>query len=140
MNVLTVGDGDFTFSLAIARILFPDNTTTSNNNSPNTSILIATSYETRQTLHAVYPNIEHTISELERLGATVCFRVDATDLKRTIPEGVLRVTGGVVRDDDEGYYGASDDGTLSIPAIETKPITKKHKKKKTKKKKKSKKR
>lgn len=76
MSVLTVGDGDFSFSLALARLLKPRS---------NNTKLVATSYETKETLRKVYPNFDLTISELDLLGATVCYKVNATDLKRTLP-------------------------------------------------------
>lgn len=79
MKVLTVGDGDFTFSLAIARIILP-----------NGGNLYATSYERRETLSAVYPAIDETIQELERLGAFVHFEVDATRLADTLPALTLK--------------------------------------------------
>jgi 25S rRNA (uracil2634-N3)-methyltransferase len=78
MAVLTVGDGDFTFSLAIARLL----------DGKAHSGLVATSYESRASLIQVYPGIKDTISELESLGATVCYQVDATRLKETLPETI----------------------------------------------------
>lgn len=159
MNVLTVGDGDFTFSLAVARILFAnnshndnDNETTSNkstatndyesSSSSSSSILFATSYETLHVLQSVYPSIDDTIGELERLGARVCFQVDATNLRRTLPTDVLRLTGaaavgGVERQD-------TNDGGVTSPVVvpgtskptitsENLPNTTKNKKKKKKK-------
>ena len=45
MNALTIGDGDFTFSLPIARML------------NNTGKLCATRYESYDTLNCIYPNI-----------------------------------------------------------------------------------
>lgn len=72
MKVLTVGDGDFTFSLAIARMVSGKG-------------LVATSYESRGTVSAVYSGIEETLSELETLGATIHFNVDATRIRDTLP-------------------------------------------------------
>jgi 25S rRNA (uracil2634-N3)-methyltransferase len=80
MTILTVGDGDFTFSLAIARLLFLDGKAHSG--------LVATSYESKASMIQVYPGIKQTISELEFLGATVCYQVDATRLKETLPETI----------------------------------------------------
>jgi 25S rRNA (uracil2634-N3)-methyltransferase len=79
MAIMTVGDGDFTFSLAIARLL---------NGKTHSDSLVATSYESKASLIQVYPGIKQTISELESLGATVCFQVDATRLKETLPETI----------------------------------------------------
>lgn len=72
MKVLTVGDGDFSFSLALARIMSGRG-------------LTATSYESKETLIQVYPQIEATMAELERLGASLHFQVDATRIQQTLP-------------------------------------------------------
>jgi hypothetical protein len=72
MKVLTVGDGDFTFSLAIARMV-------------SGSGLVATSYESRETLCSVYPGVEKTIAELMSLDADIRFNVDATRIRATLP-------------------------------------------------------
>ena len=74
MNVLTVGDGDLSFSLAIARLLAKEG------NGLNGQRLIATSYESRETLERVYPNFRETAEELESYGAHVEYEVDATRL------------------------------------------------------------
>jgi hypothetical protein len=71
MRVLTIGDGDFSFSLAIARISTGKG-------------LVATSYESRETLREVYPGIQETLSELESLGAKIHFNVDATNIQATV--------------------------------------------------------
>ena len=92
MSVLTVGDGDLTFSLAVARILFANSGKKASQQHRNSSRLVATSYESRETLLKVYPNIGETIQELESLGATVCYQVDATDIAGTLPEDVLKST------------------------------------------------
>jgi 25S rRNA (uracil2634-N3)-methyltransferase len=76
MNVLTVGDGDMSFSLALARLLKPYQ---------NSSLLISTSYEDKETLRDTYQNFEKNINELELLGAQLYYKVDATRLKETLP-------------------------------------------------------
>ena len=63
MSVLTVGDGDLTFSLAVARIIFAS--VEQNQGHQNSGRLVATSYEGKDTLLKVYPNIGTTIQELE---------------------------------------------------------------------------
>jgi hypothetical protein len=78
MSVLTVGDGDFSFSLALARILF------AGTNRP--SVLVATSYESEETLRRVYPNFGETLEELHRLGVTTLYQVDATRLDQTLSQ------------------------------------------------------
>ena len=90
MSVLTVGDGDLTFSLAVARILFA-NAQQHQRHQQNSGRLVATSYESKDTLLKVYPNIGTTIQELESLGATVCYQVDATNIARTLPKDVLQL-------------------------------------------------
>jgi 25S rRNA (uracil2634-N3)-methyltransferase len=81
MSVLTVGDGDFTFSLAMARLL------AKTSNSKFGSI-VATSYEDKETLRSVYPDFHQISSELESLGAVLCYKVDATRLADTLPASV----------------------------------------------------
>ncbi|KAL1527085.1 hypothetical protein AB1Y20_015768 [Prymnesium parvum] len=72
-RILTVGDGDLTFSLALARAI-------------GGKRLIASSYEQREALSRIYgTEIEEVISELQRLGARVGFGVDARDLARSLP-------------------------------------------------------
>lgn len=78
MAVLTVGDGDFSYSLALARILKPQQ---------SKSTVIATSYESRETLQETYPRCEDYSRELESLGAKTYFNVDATKLAKTLPVG-----------------------------------------------------
>lgn len=75
MSILTVGDGDLSYSLALARILRPKE---------SNSVLSATSYEDEETLRNVYPNFDRTRAELEYLGATIRYKVDATRLKETL--------------------------------------------------------
>jgi len=74
-KILTVGDGDFSFSLALARIL----------GNENSSQLVATSYESLETLQKVYPQIQNTIEELHKRNVEVYYNVDATDLQNTLP-------------------------------------------------------
>lgn len=93
MSVLTVGDGDLTFSLAVARILFANSGKKPSQQHRNSSRLVATSYESRDTLLKVYPNIGETIQELESLGAAVCYQVDATNIAGTLPEDVFKSSG-----------------------------------------------
>lgn len=79
MSVLTVGDGDFSFSLAIARLLHSFRSKNS-----NASLLVATSYETEETLRQVYPNYEETKQELLSFGVKMRFQVDATRIQDTL--------------------------------------------------------
>ena len=88
MNVLCVGDGDFTFSLAIARLIRAKD---GDGDSLPQSQLVASSYESLPTLQKVYPDIDETISEMKALGVQVCFEVDATQLLKTLPAEVNKV-------------------------------------------------
>mmetsp|Transcript_22782 Transcript_22782/g.56286 ORF Transcript_22782/g.56286 Transcript_22782/m.56286 type:complete len:261 (+) Transcript_22782:401-1183(+) len=76
MAVLTIGDGDFSYSLGLARILKPQQ---------SKSTVIATSYESRETLQETYPRFEDYSTELANLGAELYFNVDATRLAKTLP-------------------------------------------------------
>jgi 25S rRNA (uracil2634-N3)-methyltransferase len=80
MNVLTCGDGDFSFSLAVARLLEVDESSPSK--------LVATSYEMQDTLADVYPDFKDTIMELSDLGSQVFYTIDATKLEQTLPEEI----------------------------------------------------
>lgn len=95
VKILTVGDGDFSFSLAIARRLLAcahkGNKQAASGRT--TSSLVATSYESREKLLQVYPDINATLTELsDRYGATICFQVDATRLRETLPSHILQST------------------------------------------------
>jgi 25S rRNA (uracil2634-N3)-methyltransferase len=72
MSVLTVGDGDFSFSLALARF---------------GCRVVATSYESAETVRTIYESVGVSahITELERLGAKIFYNIDATDIERTLP-------------------------------------------------------
>lgn len=78
MNILTVGDGDFSFSLSLARKLLSSNENEKTISA--TTRIVATSYESKATLLSTYPNIQDTISELEDLGVHLFYQIDATKL------------------------------------------------------------
>ena len=78
MKVLTLGDGDLSFSLAVARLL------SRKGKDIGKGRLIATSYECRHTVERVYPHFNDTLSELQDLGARVMYEVDATRLSDTL--------------------------------------------------------
>mmetsp|Transcript_36099 Transcript_36099/g.52876 ORF Transcript_36099/g.52876 Transcript_36099/m.52876 type:complete len:565 (+) Transcript_36099:18-1712(+) len=91
MNILTIGDGDLSFSRALYQKYFKQ----------GEGRLICTSYESKSTLHKVYPSdsISPTIQELEReeeeeetgkkKNVSVCYNVDATNLKGTLPSTLV---------------------------------------------------
>mmetsp|Transcript_4350 Transcript_4350/g.11952 ORF Transcript_4350/g.11952 Transcript_4350/m.11952 type:complete len:464 (-) Transcript_4350:28-1419(-) len=83
LNVLTVGDGDFSFTLALARLL------AAQNDGDKKSRIIATSYESKESLERVYPTtFESTLRELNQITSNdesnvevqIHFQVDATQL------------------------------------------------------------
>lgn len=82
MTVLTVGDGDMSFSLALTRLLKRRLDT-------QRTTLIATSYEKKDTLLQCYkdcnPSFDSNWQELEQLGAKLYYEVDATRLEETLP-------------------------------------------------------
>ena len=88
MRVLTVGDGDLSFSLAVARIVLGSDACGSVRSGGGG--FVATSYESRECLIRVYPGVQDILEELDRLGATICFEVDGTNLAGTLPQDVLR--------------------------------------------------
>jgi 25S rRNA (uracil2634-N3)-methyltransferase len=77
MSALTVGDGDFSFSLALARFGCD---------------VVATSYEPKDTVFDVYNSLAVTdnAAELERRGAALVYSVDGTNLERTLPESLVK--------------------------------------------------
>lgn len=83
-SILTVGDGDFSFSLALARAL-------------KGARVVATSYESHASLAKVYGAVcTDALRELEQLGAVVAHGVDAAELGTTLPVGAVP-TGGFDR-------------------------------------------
>lgn len=84
MSILLVGDGDFSFSLGLARRLLLHKTALAKGTTNRDTCILATSYESASTLRNCYPNFDQTIHELEDLGVIVAFNVDATNLSSTI--------------------------------------------------------
>lgn len=86
MNVLTVGDGDFSFSLAVAKLV-------ASVDNDSGGMVVATSYEDKPTLQRVYPAFEDTLTSLQNCDGTktiVGYNVDATQLNKTLPPHVLQ--------------------------------------------------
>jgi hypothetical protein len=106
--VLTVGDGDLSFSLALARVLLQDNrgcnigeeatriarrggTKASSGGNRLDCEVIATSYESRADVLRIYPSAHETVAELEALGARVLFNVDACNLGESLASAAQTV-------------------------------------------------
>eukprot|EP00578_Thalassiosira_sp_NH16_P000937 CAMPEP_0181133600 /NCGR_PEP_ID=MMETSP1071-20121207/31614_1 /TAXON_ID=35127 /ORGANISM="Thalassiosira sp., Strain NH16" /LENGTH=391 /DNA_ID=CAMNT_0023220009 /DNA_START=1 /DNA_END=1177 /DNA_ORIENTATION=- len=88
MKVLTVGDGDFTFSTAVARLVIGDGNSKTGSSD---GMVVATSYEDSQTLHKVYPDFDDTLESLKSRGegnVIIGYNVDATRLDQTLPQEV----------------------------------------------------
>ena len=80
-RILTVGDGDFTFSLALARAL-------------GGQTIVASSHESLASLQGVYgPSCLAALDELRALGAVVAHGVDAADLAGTLPASAFAASG-----------------------------------------------
>lgn len=92
MSVLTVGDGDFTFSLAVARLVCSSSTCDKTANDKMGEV-VATSYEDESTLQKVYPDFTSTFNELQQYNVKVCYKVDATNLNETLPTSLSMPNG-----------------------------------------------
>ncbi len=73
---MTVGDGDFSFSLSIAEHFHKTN--------PNFKLTV-TSHESHESVLTTYPTCEANLKRLKQLGAVVYHDVDATSLATTLP-------------------------------------------------------
>jgi len=88
MHILCIGDGDFSFSLALARaLLFDHQMKDKEGKAQGLTRIVTTSYESLNTLLLVYPSdvLEETIREMQRLGVSIAYNVDATRLRETMP-------------------------------------------------------
>ena len=90
MHVLTVGDGDFSFSIAIAKAVIDKEDASSS------GMVVATSYENEQTLQNVYPEFTTNLHQLinfnhntkRKQNITIGYNVDATNLATTLPTSI----------------------------------------------------
>lgn len=73
-NILTVGDGDLSFSLSIANYFAKDN---------SADKLFATTHESYNSIVKTYKDGESNIQELKKVGVSVYHQVDATNLAAT---------------------------------------------------------
>ncbi|CAI5723281.1 unnamed protein product [Peronospora destructor] len=76
-RILTVGDGNFSYSLALAK------QHKSRDGTSNIQ-LTATSYDTYDELVTKYPESKRICAQLNKLGATVLHRVDATNIRESL--------------------------------------------------------
>ncbi len=83
--ILTVGDGDFSFSLSLASELDLRGTEKS-------SRLVATSYDPLSQVVAKYPSATVTLNQLARQGVCVLHSVDAMTLPDSVAESLTRAT------------------------------------------------
>ena len=70
-RVLTIGDGDFSFSLALAQSIHFDR-------------LVATSYESNESVLSVYKNAEQNIRKLREIGGEVMHDVDGKNIQESL--------------------------------------------------------
>ena len=84
MNVLTCGDGDFSFSLAVSKLVVSDDS--------DSGMVVATSYEDLPTLRRVYPAFDDTLNALQSYGTKniIGYKVDATKLHKTLPQNIIQ--------------------------------------------------
>jgi hypothetical protein len=88
-KILTVGDGDLSFSLSLAQQLSWSRASLCQG-SPTRGLLVATTHLTRAELDCAYgaESMAATIGQLEDLGALVLHAVDATNLRQTLKESI----------------------------------------------------
>ncbi|KAF0913834.1 hypothetical protein E2562_024919 [Oryza meyeriana var. granulata] len=96
-SILTVGDGEFSFSLALA---------TAFGSGEN---LVATSLDTLEDLRGKYSKAESNIMELKRMGATVLHGVDAKRMKDHTSLKLRRFDRIVFNFPHAGFKGKEDD-------------------------------
>ncbi|EAZ45128.1 hypothetical protein OsJ_29765 [Oryza sativa Japonica Group] len=96
-SILTVGDGDFSFSLALA---------TAFGSGDN---LVATSLDTIEDLRGKYSKAESNIMELKRMGATVLHGIDAKRMKDHTNLKLRRFDRIIFNFPHAGFKGKEDD-------------------------------
>jgi 25S rRNA (uracil2634-N3)-methyltransferase len=73
-SILTLGDGDFSFTLSLSNEFHRQK-------SANNGLIVATSHESRDTIIRTYPSSTHIIDSLHKQAAVVLHDVDATNLQ-----------------------------------------------------------
>ncbi|KAF1328493.1 Zn-finger protein, partial [Globisporangium splendens] len=100
-RVLTVGDGNFSYSLAFAKRFLWASSSTGSNEQPIE--LVATSYDSYDELIEKYPESARICSQLREMGVQVLHRVDATNLAVSLENAVHETHD----DDDEASSPSS---------------------------------
>lgn len=77
-QVLTIGDGDFSFSLSLAKLL------------PQIENFVATSYESQESVLSVYKNSAQNIQELKQRSVTVKHLVDGKDIQESLSDSKFK--------------------------------------------------
>ncbi|CAN0922852.1 Heavy metal-associated isoprenylated plant protein 41 [Linum grandiflorum] len=101
-QILLVGEGDFSFSLCLATAF------------GSASNIVATSLDTKDELKKKYKNAESNIEELERLGAQVLHRVDATQMRHRGSELSIRKFDRIVYNFPHAGFHGKEDNILVI--------------------------
>ena len=87
-NILVVGDGDLSFALAFAKDLLTNNKT-------NEMKLIASTFDSLDTLQLKYPGVESTIKKLKEYNFVNIFHsIDATNLTYTLKNEDVEIVEG----------------------------------------------
>ena len=83
-NILTLGDGDLSFSKSVLSLMQSQSIRNENlDNMSHYSNLVATTHEPFTRLQTVYPNCEYIINSLREFGVDVRHEVDATALEKS---------------------------------------------------------
>jgi len=96
-KILLVGEGDFSFSLALANAF------------GSAENMVPTSLDSREKVLQLYDSAHKTLSNLERLGATVLHGVDATTMEKHHMIRNMRFHRIVYNLPHAGFYGKEDD-------------------------------
>jgi len=96
-QILLVGEGDFSFSLTLANAF------------GSAENMVPTSLDSREKVLQLYDSAHETLSNLERLGATLLHGVDATTMEKHHMIRKMRFHRIVYNLPHAGFYGKEDD-------------------------------